>query len=76
MTILGLMYAAQNAMKIDSKSPDALQFIKGLLSTLEQIKGQLKNMDAITNEVGFLFSFYNLFLKNISFFNLKDFFTF
>ena len=65
MTILGLMYAAQNAMKIDSKSPDALQFIKGLLSTLEQIKGQLKNLDAITNEVGFSFVSITFFLEKI-----------
>ncbi|PAV74757.1 hypothetical protein WR25_14106 [Diploscapter pachys] len=72
MTILGLMYAAQNAMKIDSKSPDALQFIKGLLSTLEQIKGQLKNMDAITNETVAQAHLENFALKLFNFADNKE----
>ncbi|CAD6190845.1 unnamed protein product [Caenorhabditis auriculariae] len=45
-----LFYAVQTAMQLDRTSPEALQFLTGLLTTLETIKKQLQNNDAITNE--------------------------
>lgn len=38
-------------MQLDKSSPEALQFLTGLLSTLETIKKQLAGTEAITNEV-------------------------
>ncbi|KIH64269.1 hypothetical protein ANCDUO_05422 [Ancylostoma duodenale] len=46
-----LFYAVQTAMQLDKSSPEALQFLTGLLGTLEAIKKQLAGTEAITNEV-------------------------
>ncbi|CAJ0585297.1 unnamed protein product, partial [Mesorhabditis spiculigera] len=46
-----LFHAVQAGMQIDKSSPDALNFLTSLLGTLETIKKQLGNNDAITSEV-------------------------
>ncbi|CAB3408272.1 unnamed protein product [Caenorhabditis bovis] len=45
-----LFYAVQSAMQLDKSSPEALQFLTSLLTTLETVKKQLHGNEAITNE--------------------------
>ncbi|CAI5438324.1 unnamed protein product [Caenorhabditis angaria] len=45
-----LFYAVQSAMQLDKSSPEALQYLTGLLTTLEAIKKQLHDNEAIKNE--------------------------
>lgn len=46
-----LYYAVQTGMKIDKKSPDAVKYLTGLLDTLETVKKQLHEIEAVTNEM-------------------------
>uniref|UniRef100_A0A1I7WS99 Vta1 domain-containing protein n=1 Tax=Heterorhabditis bacteriophora TaxID=37862 RepID=A0A1I7WS99_HETBA len=46
-----LFYAVQCAMQLDKNSPEALQFLTGLLGTLESVKKQLSGTEAINNEI-------------------------
>ncbi|CAB03419.4 Vacuolar protein sorting-associated protein VTA1 homolog [Caenorhabditis elegans] len=45
-----LFYAVQTAMKLDKSTVEARQYLTGLLTTLEAIKTQLADNDAIKNE--------------------------
>ncbi|EGT42304.1 hypothetical protein CAEBREN_31669 [Caenorhabditis brenneri] len=45
-----LFYAVQTAMKLDKSSVEARQYLTGLLTTLEAIKSQLADNEAIKNE--------------------------
>ncbi|CAP21743.2 Protein CBG00308 [Caenorhabditis briggsae] len=45
-----LFYAVQTAMKLDKSSLEARQYLTGLLTTLESIKTQLADNEAIKNE--------------------------
>ncbi|CAI4224125.1 unnamed protein product [Auanema sp. JU1783] len=46
-----LYYAVQQALKIDKSSKEALQFITGILSTLEAVKKQYASVEAIHTEI-------------------------
>ncbi|XP_005095560.1 vacuolar protein sorting-associated protein VTA1 homolog [Aplysia californica] len=45
------LYGMQKAMEIDRSSPEARQFLVGLMDYLEKVKGQLKDEEAVHNEV-------------------------
>lgn len=67
-----LFYAVQNAMQLDKSSPEALQFLTGLLSTLETIKKQLAGTEAITNEMIAQAHLENFALKLFNFADAKE----
>ncbi|KHJ89819.1 hypothetical protein OESDEN_10345 [Oesophagostomum dentatum] len=68
----GLFYAVQTAMQLDKSSPEALQFLTGLLSTLETIKKQLAGTEAISNEVVAQAHLENFALKLFNFADAKE----
>jgi vacuolar protein sorting-associated protein VTA1 len=45
------LYALQKAMEIDRKAPESRNFLTALMNLLEQTKKQLKDQEAIQNEV-------------------------
>ncbi|CAG9537763.1 unnamed protein product [Cercopithifilaria johnstoni] len=46
-----LFYAVQTGMDIDKKSPEALQYLTSLLSTLEDMKKKLSGREALTQDL-------------------------
>lgn len=46
-----LFYAVQTGMGIDKKSPEALQYLTSLLSTLEDMKKKLAGQEALTQDM-------------------------
>ncbi|VDK83647.1 unnamed protein product [Litomosoides sigmodontis] len=46
-----LFYAVQTGMDLDKKSPEALQYLTSLLSTLEDMKKKLSGREALTQDL-------------------------